>query len=122
MRSCGLRLAECRSIGQVKGLGAKLGGHSFVDREILEERQVHIAITRAVHLVAIFFHDFVQEGQPIYRLTIANGHLERIAGMRDARSADVVDYRFAGLAPGDIPLVNARMSTANIYSAAIRQQ
>lgn len=71
---------------------------------------------------AIFFHDFVQEGQPIYKLTIANDHLERIAGMRDARSADVVDYRFAGLAPGDIPLVNARMSTANIYSAAIRSR
>lgn len=71
---------------------------------------------------AIFFHDFVQEGQPIYKLTIANGQLQRIAGMRDARAADVVDYRFAGLAPGDILLVNARMSTANIYSAAIRQR
>jgi Tol biopolymer transport system component/DNA-binding winged helix-turn-helix (wHTH) protein len=69
---------------------------------------------------AIFFHDFVQEGQPIYKLTVADGHTERIAGLRDLRSADVVDYRFAGLAPGDIPLVNARMSTANIYSAAIR--
>jgi hypothetical protein len=29
---------------------------------------------------------------------------------------------FAGLAPGDISLVNARMSTANIYSAAIKQR
>jgi Tol biopolymer transport system component/DNA-binding winged helix-turn-helix (wHTH) protein len=71
---------------------------------------------------AIFFHDFVQEGQPIYKLTIADGHMERIAGLRDLRSADVVDYRFAGLAPGEIPLVNARMSTANIYSATIRQR
>lgn len=71
---------------------------------------------------AIFFHDFVQQGQPIYKFTIASGSLERVAGMRDLRSADVVDYRFAGLAPGDIPLVNARMSTANIYSAAIRKR
>ena len=71
---------------------------------------------------SIFFHDFVQEGQPIYRLTITDGRMERIAGLRDLRSADVVDYRFAGLAPGEIPLVNARMSTANIYSAAIRQK
>ena len=69
---------------------------------------------------SIFFHDFVREGQPIYRLTIADRRMERIAGLRDLRSADVVDYRFAGLAPGDIPLVNARMSTANIYSAAIK--
>jgi Tol biopolymer transport system component len=71
---------------------------------------------------SIFFHDFVQEGQPIYKLSVADRRTERIAGLRDLRSADVVDYRFAGLAPGDIPLVNARMSTANIYSAAIKQR
>lgn len=71
---------------------------------------------------AIFFHDFVQEGQPIYKVTIAGGQVERVAGMRDARQADVLDYQFAGLGPGDIPLVNARMSTANIYSAAIRER
>lgn len=71
---------------------------------------------------AIFFHDFVQEEQPIYEVTVANGNLDRVAGMRDLRSADVVDYRFAGLAPGDVPLVNARMSTANIYSAEIRER
>lgn len=70
---------------------------------------------------AIFFHDFVEQDQPIYKLTIADGRIQRIAGMRDARSADVVDYQFAGLAPGDIPLVNARMSTANIYSATVRR-
>jgi Tol biopolymer transport system component/DNA-binding winged helix-turn-helix (wHTH) protein len=71
---------------------------------------------------SIFFHDFVEEGQPIYKLRVADGRTERVAGLRDLRSADVVDYRFAGLAPGDIPLVNARMSTANIYSAAIKQR
>lgn len=48
---------------------------------------------------AIFFHDFVQEGQPIYKLMVADGHMERVAGLRDLRSADVVDYRFARLAP-----------------------
>jgi Tol biopolymer transport system component/DNA-binding winged helix-turn-helix (wHTH) protein len=68
---------------------------------------------------AIYFHDFAQEGEPIYRFTLADDHAQRIADLRDLRSGDFVDYRFAGLAPGDIPLVNARMSTANIYSAAI---
>jgi Tol biopolymer transport system component/DNA-binding winged helix-turn-helix (wHTH) protein len=69
---------------------------------------------------AIFFHDFVQQGQPIYKLTLENDQKKRIAGLRDLRSADAVDYRFAGLGPGDIPLVNVRLSTANIYSALIR--
>ena len=68
---------------------------------------------------AIYFHDFAQDGEPIYRLTLADDHAQRVADLRDLRSGDFVDYRFAGLAPGDIPLVNARMSTANIYSAEI---
>jgi Tol biopolymer transport system component/DNA-binding winged helix-turn-helix (wHTH) protein len=69
---------------------------------------------------AIFFHDFVEAGQPIYKLTIAGDHKERVAGLRDLRSADAVDYRFAGIAPGGVPLVNVRLSTANIYSAKVR--
>ena len=71
---------------------------------------------------AIFFHDFAQDGEPIYKLTIGDNHLHRIADLRDLRSGDFADYRFAGLAPGDIPLVNARMSTANIYSAILPER
>ena len=71
---------------------------------------------------AIFFHDFAQDGEPIYRFSVGDGHLQRIADLRDLRSGDFVDYRFAGLAPGNIPLVNARMSTANIYSVALPER
>ncbi|HSY01222.1 MAG TPA: winged helix-turn-helix domain-containing protein [Acidobacteriaceae bacterium] len=66
---------------------------------------------------AIYFHDFAQTDQPIYRAVVATGKVERVADLHDLRSANVVDYRFAGLAPGDVPLVSARMSTANIYAA-----
>lgn len=69
---------------------------------------------------AIFFNNFVQQGQPIYKLTLATGQLQRVAGLSDLRSADAVDYRFAGLGPGNIPLVNARLSTANVYSTVLR--
>ncbi|MGB7137643.1 MAG: winged helix-turn-helix domain-containing protein [Acidobacteriaceae bacterium] len=68
---------------------------------------------------AIYFHDFAEADQPIYKVTIATGKIERVADLHDLRSANVVDYRFAGLAPGDDPLVNARMSTANIYAAEL---
>jgi Tol biopolymer transport system component len=66
---------------------------------------------------AIYFHDFAQADQPIYRAMVATGKVERVADLHDLRSANVVDYRFAGLAPGDVPLVSARTSTANIYAA-----
>ncbi len=68
---------------------------------------------------AIFFHDFAQADQPIYRVTIRTGKIERVADLHDLRSANFVDYRFAGLAPGDVPLVSARLSTANIYAAEL---
>lgn len=68
---------------------------------------------------AIYFHDFAQADQPIYRAIVATGKVERVADLHDLRSASVLDYRFAGLAPGDIPLVSARTSTANLYSAEL---
>jgi Tol biopolymer transport system component/DNA-binding winged helix-turn-helix (wHTH) protein len=70
---------------------------------------------------SIFFHDFVQDGQPIYRQPVTGAPAQKIAGLYDLRSADAVDYRFAGLGPGDMPLVNARLSTANLYSTEIRK-
>jgi Tol biopolymer transport system component len=68
---------------------------------------------------AIYFHDFAQADQPIYRAIVASGKIERVADLHDLRSASVLDYRFAGLAPGDVPLVSARTSTANLYAAEL---
>jgi len=68
---------------------------------------------------AIYFHDFAEFDQPIFRAVLATGKVERVADLHDLRSSNVVDYRFAGLAPGDVPLVSARTSTANLYAAEL---
>lgn len=68
---------------------------------------------------SIYFHDFVQPGQPLYRVNIQTGKIQAIANLKDLRAADAVDYRFAGLAPGNVPLVDARTSTANIYTMPV---
>jgi Tol biopolymer transport system component/DNA-binding winged helix-turn-helix (wHTH) protein len=67
----------------------------------------------------IYFHDFVQPGQPLYRVDIKTDQIQPIANLKDLRAADAVDYRFAGLTPTDVPLVDARTSTANIYTMPI---
>ncbi|MHB1023423.1 MAG: TolB family protein, partial [Acidobacteriaceae bacterium] len=64
----------------------------------------------------VYFHDFLADDQPIYRVSVPDGHMERVAGMKSLQPLDIVDFRFAGLAPGNIPLVSARLSTANIYN------
>lgn len=65
---------------------------------------------------SIFFHSFMEEGQPLYRAYLSSGTVEKVAGLGNLQSADIVDYSFSGLAPGDIPLVKARRWTANIYT------
>ena len=64
----------------------------------------------------VYFHDFAAEDQPIYRVSVPDGHLDRISGLKSVQPLDVLDFRFAGLTPQDVPLVSARISTANIYS------
>ncbi len=64
----------------------------------------------------IYFYDFVQTDQPLYRVNIQTDKIQRIADMRDTRTEDAVDYSFVGLTPDDVPLVNAHTSTANLYA------
>ena len=64
----------------------------------------------------IYFDDFVAKDQPVYRVSVPGGQLEQVAGLESVQPPDALDFRFAGLTPQDIPLVNARISSANIYS------
>ena len=65
---------------------------------------------------SLFFHSYLQESQTIYRVSVPGGKVEHVTDLQDLRFADAVDYQFAGITPRDTPLVNASMSTANIYS------
>ena len=64
----------------------------------------------------IYFDDFVAKDQPVYRISVPGGQLEQVAGLESVQPPDALDFRFAGLTPQDVPLVNARISSANIYS------
>ena len=65
----------------------------------------------------IYFHNFEEASQAIYRASVPDGRVERVAGLGNLRSIDIADFRFVGLTPDDLPLIRARTSTANIYSA-----
>jgi len=70
----------------------------------------------------IYFDNFLAEGQPVYRVSVPDGKLDRIAGLQSVQPLGALDFRFAGLTPGNIPLVSARISTANVYSANLDQR
>jgi Tol biopolymer transport system component/DNA-binding winged helix-turn-helix (wHTH) protein len=64
----------------------------------------------------IYFHAFMEDGKPIYRVLLAERRFEKVAEFRDVQRADAGEYTFPGLAPDDSPLVSAHLWTADIYA------
>lgn len=67
----------------------------------------------------IYFHDFQGKAQSIYRVRVHDGFVERVASVGDLQSIEFADFRFVGLTPEDLPLIRARVSTGNLYSATL---
>jgi Tol biopolymer transport system component/DNA-binding winged helix-turn-helix (wHTH) protein len=65
---------------------------------------------------AIYIHAFMADTQPIYRVSVPDGHLEEVASLSGFRASDTADYFFLGITPDNVPLVRARTSTGNLYS------
>lgn len=65
---------------------------------------------------SIFIHAFMAESQPIYRVSVPDGHLDEVANLSSFRAGDTADYFFVGITPDNLPLVRARTSTGNFYS------
>ena len=66
----------------------------------------------------IYFHSFMEEGQPIYRFSIPSRRMERVAEFRDVQRANAGpgEYSFGGLTPDDSPLVSVQMWSGDIYA------
>jgi Tol biopolymer transport system component len=65
---------------------------------------------------AIYIHAFMVDAQPIYRVSVPDGHLDEVANLSAFRAEDTADYFFVGITPDNLPLVRARTSTGNLYS------
>lgn len=65
---------------------------------------------------ALFFQNFLEPGEPVYRIEIASGVVHQVATLADLLPADALDYRLVALAPGDYPIVSTQSSSVNIYS------
>ena len=65
----------------------------------------------------VYFHEFESKSQTIYRVNVRDGRTENVASTSDLQSFEFADFRFVGLAPGDVPLLRARVTTGNLYLA-----
>lgn len=63
---------------------------------------------------SIYFHAFMEEGQPIYRVQISDRRLERIVDFRNLQPAEALEY--IGLTDKDEPIILSNVWTANVYA------
>jgi Tol biopolymer transport system component/DNA-binding winged helix-turn-helix (wHTH) protein len=68
----------------------------------------------------LFVHGSLDPAQPIYRITMPDGHVDQIVRLADTRQNDAVDYVFGGLTPDNRPLIRARVFTGNFYSLDLK--
>lgn len=65
---------------------------------------------------ALYIHASLKEMQPIYRVSIPEGHLDQVASLASFVAGDTADYFFCGITPDNVPIVRSRTSTGNLYS------
>lgn len=61
-------------------------------------------------------HIFGDQEQPIFRVRIADRHVEQVTSSREMLRADVLSYSMTGLTPDGSPLVSLVHSTSDVYA------
>jgi Tol biopolymer transport system component/DNA-binding winged helix-turn-helix (wHTH) protein len=70
----------------------------------------------------VYLQDFLEAGEPIYRISVPDGRAEQVATIANLRPIAATDYRLIGLAPGDLPLVSAHTSAVNLYGVDLSER
>jgi Tol biopolymer transport system component len=64
----------------------------------------------------IYLRSFIEEGHPLRRIRASDRKMEVLATVQDIRRSDGADYSFLGLGPSESPILQVRLSTADIYA------
>ncbi|WP_158821583.1 winged helix-turn-helix domain-containing protein [Granulicella sp. S156] len=69
---------------------------------------------------SLYVHGSLDPAQPIYRVSIPEGHVQEVVRLADSRENDAVDYVFGGLTQDNTPLIRARIFAGNFYSLDVK--
>jgi len=65
---------------------------------------------------SIYIHAFLDDKEPILKLSVPDGAVHVIADLTNFRSGESTNYFFGGLTPSNAPLVQPRIGTGNLYT------
>ncbi|WP_035355842.1 winged helix-turn-helix domain-containing protein [Edaphobacter aggregans] len=64
----------------------------------------------------IYADAFMEEGQPVYKVSVADGRIEELGGIGNLHSTEFSDLVLCGLFQDGTVAVRARLTTANLFS------
>jgi len=70
----------------------------------------------------VYFQDFLAPGKPICKIAVPEGKPEQVATIDNLLPIAATDYRLIGLAPGDLPVVTARIPAVNLYEIDLNER
>ncbi len=65
---------------------------------------------------SLFVHAYQADDAPILRIAVATGKVDTVANLKDFRVGPIARATFAGLTPGNIPLMHVEATSGNLYS------
>lgn len=74
----------------------------------------------AADSMALYFHAALAALQPIYRVSIPDGHLQQIANLSSFASTQK-DFFFSGLSQNGSPMLRSRTATGDLYTLDLEQ-
>lgn len=73
----------------------------------------------AADSVHLYYQDVLEPGEPLFRVNVENGPVEKVADFRDVLASGVHRCAFLGLTPDGSPLIGFQRSDADIYGATV---
>jgi len=70
---------------------------------------------------SVYVHAFLEEKQPILRISVPDGATQAIADLSGLHNLGTTNYFFGGLTPADEPLVVPRIGTGNLYTLDLKR-
>ena len=71
---------------------------------------------------SIYLHAFLDEKQPIVRISVPAGKIEKVADLSAFHDRVTVNYFFGGLTPNNEPMVEPRIGTGDLYTLDLKSR
>jgi Tol biopolymer transport system component len=69
---------------------------------------------------ALYFHAYLADKKPVYRVSVPDGRMDKIADLSNFHVGSITLADFSGITPDGVPLMHADISSGNLYTLDLK--